>query len=79
MSFVLQFKSIIPLTTQELGVLFSPYGYHFHFVGIIIGIAISMWIFLRNIQSPAQEARWIDTIFFALTAAMIPLCLLLLL
>lgn len=53
--------------------LLSPYGYKFHFVGILIGIVWSMRKFFKNIVVGSEKAKWMDLFFFATSIALIPM------
>lgn len=70
--FVLQ-GNIIPITSNQLLGLITPYGYKFHFVGIAIGAALSIRYFLKNIARIENRKLYIDVLFFGVSAAMIPL------
>jgi hypothetical protein len=59
--------------------LLSPYGYHFHFIGILLGLSIALWIFFKQITRLENKKLYSDVIFFSLTASIIPLGLFLLL
>lgn len=51
----------------------SPYGYKFHFMGILLGIVISVGIFLKRIvRIENKKVRW-DILFFSFALAIIPL------
>ncbi len=71
--------NIIPTNGSELLELMTPYGYKFHFVGIAIGGAVSIWYFLKNIARIENRKLYIDVLFFAVAASTIPLGLFLLL
>lgn len=64
---------IIPISWEELNILISPYGYDFHFVGILIGVIISLFIFFRNIKRDENKKIRIDILFFSSVLSLIPL------
>ncbi|HMT00922.1 MAG TPA: hypothetical protein PKD96_02180 [Candidatus Absconditabacterales bacterium] len=70
--FISDIGSFFPKNLQEIIMIVSPYGYKFHFVGILLGLFTSFWLFLRNIKSRQERVRWIDTLFFAASIALVP-------
>jgi hypothetical protein len=62
----------------ELMTLLSPYGYKFHFVGLLIGIVIAIIIFLKKIKRIENKKIWIDILFYSITLSLVPLGLFLL-
>ena len=69
---------IFPTSWSELATLFSPYGYKFHFFGLLIGMSISISIFLRKITRVENKKVWSDILFFSLALSLVPLGLFLL-
>ena len=69
---------ILPTSWAEFVTLLSPYGYKFHFVGILLGLFISISIFLKRITRIENKKIWSDILFFSLTLALVPLWLFLL-
>lgn len=69
---------VFPTTGSELLMLISPYGYKFHFLGIVVGMFISMMIFLANIKRTENKKVWSDILFFSITLSLVPLWLFLL-
>src|SRR5574344_1359293 len=59
--------------------LLSPYGYHFHFIGLVIGAAYAWRRFFKKIYMKSEAHKWVNVFFFAFAAALIPLGLFLLL
>lgn len=51
----------------------SPYGYKFHFVGIIIGIVRAIRRFFKKLVVGSEKLKWIDLFFFATSIALIPM------
>ncbi len=51
----------------------SPYGYKFHFVGILLGIVWSLRRFFKKIVIGSEKRKWIDLFFFATSTALIPM------
>jgi len=70
---------IFPTTRAELVSVISPYGYNLHFVGILLWIAIALWLFFKKIKRIENKKMYSDVFFFWITWAMIPLWLFLLL
>ncbi|HOQ79312.1 MAG TPA: hypothetical protein PLW94_03740 [Candidatus Absconditabacterales bacterium] len=64
---------LIPNSLEQVKLLFSPYGYHFHFTGLVIGFVISLVIFFKKIQRYENKRIWIDIMFFSTVLSMIPL------
>jgi hypothetical protein len=69
---------IVPTNWSEFITLLSPYGYKFHFVGILIGMFISISIFLKKIRRIENKKVWSDILFLSLTLSLVPLWLFLL-
>lgn len=69
---------IFPTNWSEFVTLISPYGYKFHFVGLVIGILISIYIFLKKIVRIENKKVWVDILFFSLALWLVPLWLFLL-
>ncbi len=64
---------------STIGTLLSPYGYHFHFVGLILWAAFAWRRFFKRIFMKTESNKWIDVFFFSFAAALVPLWLFLLL
>lgn len=69
---------ILPTNGSEMVTLFSPHGYNFHFVGILIGICISILLFIKKSSRIENKKVWSDILFFSLAVSFIPLGLFLL-
>ncbi len=72
-SFIINQGKRLPITINDLTQIASPYGYTFHFIGIIIAAAISVWLFLRKIPSRHERHVRIDIIASSITVALVPL------
>lgn len=70
---------LFPTDGQQLLSLISPYGYKFHFIGILLGLSIGIRLFFKEIKRLENKKVYSDVFFFAMTGAMIPLWLFLLL
>lgn len=70
---------LFPTSGAEFLMLISPYGYRFHFIGIILGFCVALRLFFNNIKRLENKKLYSDVIFFSLTASLIPLGLFLLL
>jgi hypothetical protein len=68
----------LPTTGVQFLNLISPYGYKFHFVGLLIGIVIAIIIFLKKIKRLENKKIWIDILFYSITLSLVPLGLFLL-
>jgi hypothetical protein len=66
-------RLLFPTTRQELSLLISPHGYKFHYIGILLGAAISTRLFTKQIKSHTEKILRYDIFFFARTVALIPL------
>jgi hypothetical protein len=53
--------------------LLSPYGYKFHFVGILLGIVWAMRRFFKKLVVGSEKLKRIDVFFFATSIALIPM------
>lgn len=62
-----------PANGAEFLALLSPYGYKFHFVGLLIGIVIAIVIFLQKIRRIENKKIWIDILFYSITLSLVPL------
>lgn len=51
----------------------SPYGYKFHFVGVLIGTFISIGVFLKKIIRIENKKNRADILFFAFSLSIVPL------
>jgi len=70
---------LFPTSRQQILSLISPYGYKFHFIGIILGLGIAIRLFFKEIKRLENKKVYSDVMFFAMTGALIPLGLFLLL
>lgn len=68
-TYVLTNWNLIPNTLA----IFSPYGYHFGLIGILIAIFFSILLFLSGFRRNENKKIWIDIFFFGLTNAIIAL------
>lgn len=64
---------IFPSNGMELVQLLSPYGYKFHFAGLVLGIYISIGVFLKKIVRVENKKVWSDILFFSLALSLVPL------
>lgn len=64
---------IFPTSKAELLSILNPYGYHFHFVWIMIWFVISLILFFLRIKRYESKQIWIDIMFFSTTISLIPL------
>lgn len=69
---------IVPTTWSELVTLISPYGYKFHFMGLLIGLFISISMFLKKITRIENKKIRSDILFFSFALSLVPLWLFLL-
>ncbi|EKD25389.1 MAG: hypothetical protein ACD_80C00072G0002 [uncultured bacterium (gcode 4)] len=69
---------MVPTTWSEFVTLLSPYGYKFHFMGLLIGMFISITVFLKKITRVENKKVWSDILFFSLALSLVPLWLFLL-
>ncbi len=69
---------VFPTNFSQLLVLISPYGYKFHFVGILIGMLITITVFIKKIARIENRKVWADILFFSFTLSLIPLWIFLL-
>lgn len=70
---------LFPTSRQQILSLISPYGYKFHFIGILLGLGIAIRLFFKEIKRLENKKVYSDVFFFATTGALIPLGLFLLL
>lgn len=64
---------IFPSNGEELKLLLSPYGYKFHFLGIVIGMYVSISMFLKKIVRIENKKVRSDILFFSLGLSLVPL------
>ena len=64
---------IFPTNRSEFITLISPYGYKFHFTGLLIGIFISIYIFLKKIVRLENKKVWADILFISFALSLVPL------
>lgn len=69
---------LLPTNGSEIVTLISPYGYKFHFVGMLIGMLIAITVFLKKIKRVENKKVWSDILFFSLALALVPLWIFLL-
>ena len=69
---------VIPTNWTEFITLLSPYWYRFHFTGLLIGMFISISVFLKKITRVENKKVWSDILFLSFTLALVPLGLFLL-
>lgn len=69
---------IFPTNGSEFVQLISPYGYKFHFMGLLLGIFISISVFLKKIVRIENKKVWADIFFFSFSLSLVPLWLFLL-
>ncbi len=62
-----------PTNWSEFIALISPYWYKFHFLGLLLGIYISIAVFLKKITRIENKKVWSDILFYSLTLSIIPL------
>lgn len=65
--------AIFPRSWWELLDILNPYGYHFHFVWILMWVAVSMLIFFSGIKRTENKRVRADILFFSITLSLIPL------
>jgi glucan phosphoethanolaminetransferase (alkaline phosphatase superfamily) len=71
--FVFSTQQIIPLSWTDLLRILSPYNYNFNFAGVLVGIVIALFVFLKNIKTIENKKIWIDIFFYAFALAIVPL------
>ena len=64
---------LFPTTMTSFFHLLSPYGYRFHFVGLVLWIGLSLWIFLRKIKRIENKKIWWDILFYSFALSLVPL------
>lgn len=69
---------LFPTNWSEFMSLVSPYGYRFHLTGLLLGIFISVSIFLKKIVRIENKKVWSDILFFSFALSLVPLWLFLL-
>ena len=63
-----------PLSSlSNLKAWLSPYGYKFHFVGIILGLVWAIRRFFKRLVVGSEKMKWIDLFFFSTSIALIPM------
>lgn len=64
---------VFPTNGSDFVQLLSPYGYKFHFMGLLIGIFISVSVFLKKIVRIENKKVRSDILFFSFALALVPL------
>jgi len=64
---------LFPTTATAFMSLISPYGYQFHFVGLLLGMFIAMAVFIKKIKRIENKKIWIDILFFSVALSLVPL------
>lgn len=78
-SFVLKGGNFFPHGIETFIQLFSPYGYHFNLIGVLLGFFLAIWIFMKGVKRKESKKIWFDIFFQAFINAVIVLWLFLLL
>lgn len=71
--FVLSNQAIIPTTAEQLLSIIGPYGYKFHFAGILLGLVLSLFSFFKKIKTIENKKIWADIFFYWFTLCIVPL------
>ena len=66
-------EGLFPSSMTSFFHLLSPYGYRFHFVGLIAGLVLSISIFLKQIKRIENKKIWVDILFYSLSLSLVPL------
>ena len=77
--FILSNQSFFPSTIEQFLSIVWPYGYKFHFAGILIGLVIALLSFFRKIKTTENKKIRADIFFYAFTLCLVPLGIFLLL
>lgn len=77
MNFIFE-VGVFPTNGAEFAQLISPYGYKFHFMGILLGIYIAVSLFLKKIVRVENKKVRSDILFFSFALSLVPLGLFLL-
>lgn len=64
---------LFPTTWSALVTLLSPRGYGFHFAGMLLGIYLAIFLFLKKITRVENKKVWADILFFSFAISLIPL------
>lgn len=62
---VLDTRTIVSLDPNFWLSILSPYNYSFHILGVVVGFAIALLLFLRSSSGSFEKRQWIDTLFYA--------------
>ena len=71
-------EGLIPTSMTSLFHLLSPYGYRFHFVGLLAWLVLSITIFLKKIKRIENKKIRVDILFYSLWLSLVPLWIFLL-
>ncbi len=63
---------IFPIDRQYRILYLSPYGYKFHFLGIVAGMMTTWRLFLKKVPESTHDA-WISTLCHAFLLALLPI------
>ena len=71
--FIFDYHILFPANREQFLAILNPYWYNFSFVWIILGIAISIYIFIAWLEKIETKKIWIDMFFSALAISLIPI------
>lgn len=71
--FVLSSGRLFPWSIQGLIQIFNPYGYHFNLIGLLIGLFIAIWFFIKKIKRKETKKIRFDIFFHSFINAVIVL------
>lgn len=77
--FILSNQSFFPMNLEEIFSILWPYGYKFHFAGVLAWLVFSLLLFFRKIKTIENKKIWSDIFFYAFSLSLVPLGLFLLL
>ena len=77
--FILSSQHILPHSFAEAIRILSPYGYKFHFAGMLLGYLIALLVFFSKVKTTENKKIWIDIFFFATALSLVPMGIFLLL
>ncbi len=64
---------------ETIAQIISPYGYNFHYIGLVSWFIVYLILFLKWVKNPTQRRKRIDIFFYSTAFSVIPLGIFLLL
>ncbi len=64
---------IVPMSFSDLYLIISPFWYDFSFFWITLWLAISIYLFINNVDIKTEKYKRIDIFFYSFSLSLVPL------